>query len=934
MNNQQKRKVLLIGWDAADWKVINPLMDQGKMPHLEKLVNGGTMGNLATLTPVLSPMLWTSIATGKRPYQHGIHGFTEPDPVRGGVRPITNLARQTKALWNILGQQGMKSNVIGWWPSHPAEPINGVMVSNQYQKARGPSREDWPMAEGTVHPPELAETLAQFRVHLSELDAGQLLPFVPQGAEIDLKEDRRLELVARILAECASIHACATAVMQNEPWDFMGIYYDAIDHFCHGFMRYHPPRQNHIDEKSFQLYQGVVESAYRFHDLMLGATLKLAGEDTTVLLISDHGFHPDHLRPRAIPREPNGPAAEHSHLGILVAKGPGIRADETVFGANLLDITPTILTLFDLPVGEDLDGRVLTGLFEKDPEIKTIPSWDEVEGDDGRHPPHVQYHPEDDHELMNQLVELGYVEAVDEDKEVAQRKSLRELRFNLARSYIDADRHADSIPILATLVKEWPEEFRFLNQLAYSYLSTGQIAEARRCADLIVQVQKRTRQAVRARMEALKEELGDLPEEEYPPEVNHKIESLTADLQQALLPQHMLQGSVLAAEGEAEKALQVLSQIPEESWTTPFLPIRLGMICMSLERDDEAEKYFGMALELDPQNPKGHQFVMRLALKKRNFQKAAEYGLRAVGLRYFFPVAHHQLGQSLIKLGKFEEAAKAFRVALSQAPGFLEAHQDLAELYQRFLGKPRKANEHFRRANEIIQKRRDHGGHPERPRSRPAGEVRLSERTQTPEHWHEKNIITIVSGLPRSGTSMMMQMLRAGGMSCLTDGIRKADENNPAGFFELEEVKNLKDLDANSDFLREAGGQVVKIIAPLLRNLPFASDLPCRVIILDRDLDEVHASQTVMLKRLGKPLSKLASENMISSYRRLLGQVNDLLLRHGVPTLRVPHREVLQSPLQQARRISDFCGGIPVPDAMAGAVDPRLHRQKSAPAKS
>ena len=128
-------KLLLIGWDAADWKVITPLLDAGKMPNLERLVENGVMGNLSTLYPILSPMLWTSIATGKRAHKHGIHGFSEPDPASGGARPVTNLGRTTKALWNIANQNGLKSNVIGWWPSHPAEPINGVMVSDHFHDA-------------------------------------------------------------------------------------------------------------------------------------------------------------------------------------------------------------------------------------------------------------------------------------------------------------------------------------------------------------------------------------------------------------------------------------------------------------------------------------------------------------------------------------------------------------------------------------------------------------------------------------------------------------------------------------------------------------------------------------------------------------------------------------------------------------------------------
>jgi predicted AlkP superfamily phosphohydrolase/phosphomutase len=101
MNN---KKVLLIGWDAADWKVIHPLMDEGKMPNVQRLIERGVIAQIATLHPALSPMLWTSIATGKRPFQHGIHGFSEPTPDGLGIQPVTNLSRRCKAVWNILNQ--------------------------------------------------------------------------------------------------------------------------------------------------------------------------------------------------------------------------------------------------------------------------------------------------------------------------------------------------------------------------------------------------------------------------------------------------------------------------------------------------------------------------------------------------------------------------------------------------------------------------------------------------------------------------------------------------------------------------------------------------------------------------------------------------------------------------------------------------------------
>jgi predicted AlkP superfamily phosphohydrolase/phosphomutase len=306
--------VLLVGWDAADWKVIHPLLDAGHMPNLARLVERGVMGNLSTLQPILSPMLWTSIATGKRPYKHGVHGFTEVAPETGQVRPISTLSRTTKAVWNILHQQGKTCHVVGWWPSHPVEPLRGAMVGNHFQMAPGTLDAPWPLAAGTVHPPEMAEALATLRIHPHELEGDMLRPFVPRAPEVDQESDRRLHTLAKTIAECASVHAAATHILASRrDWDFAGVYYDAIDHFCHGFMRYHPPRLDWVSERDFELYSRVVQAAYVFHDSMLGVLVALAGDDATVLLVSDHGFQSDHLRPRSLPNEPAGPAA-HRHL--------------------------------------------------------------------------------------------------------------------------------------------------------------------------------------------------------------------------------------------------------------------------------------------------------------------------------------------------------------------------------------------------------------------------------------------------------------------------------------------------------------------------------------------------------------------------------------------------------------------------------------------
>ena len=132
MSDLRAKRVLLIGWDAADWAFLTPLLDGGKMPNLQRLIETGTSGRIATLQPILSPILWTSIATGKRGDKHGVLSFIEPTPDGKGVRPVSSYSRRAKALWNILSQLGRRSIVVNWFASHPAERINGAVVSNRF----------------------------------------------------------------------------------------------------------------------------------------------------------------------------------------------------------------------------------------------------------------------------------------------------------------------------------------------------------------------------------------------------------------------------------------------------------------------------------------------------------------------------------------------------------------------------------------------------------------------------------------------------------------------------------------------------------------------------------------------------------------------------------------------------------------------------------
>lgn len=871
------------------------------------------------------------------------------------------------------------------------ERINGVMVSDMFQKApkldQGPGQ-PWPMKPETVWPERLADTLAEYRVRPDEMGADVLEPFMPKLQEIDLDNDKRPIGVAKILAETVSIHACEDWVMDHEPWDFMAVYFDAIDHFGHGFMKYHHPRQDWIPERDFELYSNIIDMGYRFHDLMLGQTLsKIDLNETTVVICSDHGFHPDHLRPRAIPKEPAGPAAEHREHGVFLIAGPGIKRDALVHGATLLDVTPTVLAVFGLPIGEDMDGEPLVECFEQPPEVQSVESCDVIDGDDGRHPPDKQMPGGDDAETMQQLVELGYIKRPDVDKSQAQRQTQRDLDYNLAESLMDAGRFAHAIDILERLWTDWPMEHRFGVRLAYCAQMLGQTGFQRQIVEALLQRRREESEAARARLKdfhavlkqrkvergqadtddaALEQAAADeaeaervrqsletpeAPDAEKPPLMSVKEReqylNLRSKAQFSPYFMHYLLGNVLFDEGQYDEALTVLAKAEQASPKSVRLLTLIGRVYLEMKRPDDAEQSFGKVIGFDPLHPDAHLGLTRVALARGQYQRAAQLGLKTVGLRYHFPWAHHYLGVALEGLKRYGQAAQAFEVTVSQNPNLLDAHRRLEHLYSHVLGR---SPHHRARAEERTRAIAEIGRRTEQHRVRRAAGVAKfnggadvkpieledpsAPKPDDPALAQDPCDI-VVSGLPRSGTSMMMQMLQAGSISPLTDGERAADGDNPTGYYEYEPAKRLM---TDRTWLPEADGKEVKVIAQLLPYLP-PKPHRFKVIFMERDLDEVAASQATMLANLDKQGARLPEDKLKQTYAQQIAGLKRLLGQHGsLTTLWLDHAEVLAEPTKMARRVALFLGHVGGParnqpldeQAMAAVVDPSLHRQRLA----
>ncbi len=653
MPTKRATKLLVIGWDAADWAMIDPLIAAGKMPNLKRLIDAGTRADLATLEPKLSPILWTSIATGKWGDKHGILNFVEANPAGDGLRVSASTTRKTKALWNIATQSDLRTHAIGWYASHPAEPISGVCVTNLVQDG---------VVEGSVHPDDWRTRLQGCRVAPEDTSPSDLAKFIPNLKQVRPKDERPKKLATQ-LARMRTIHSAACEVLRgNQDWQCAMVFYETIDTIGHHFMEYLPPKMPHVTAEEVKLFGEVMPRTYEAHDRALGELLELAGPGTTVLLLSDHGFHSGAERPVIKDIDPLDRAALeaswHRSLGVIVLSGPGVKSQATLHAPTLLDIAPTALALLGVPTGDDMDGRVISEAFDSPYESATIPSWDAVVGSDGMHPAEKRAAPFESADALKQLIDLGYMPALSGNAQAQLALARRESQANLAVIYMFSGRPLLAIPLLESLHADHPDETRFITNLANCLLAQRDFT---RCAALL------------------------------DPFVAKHPESIESAMQLA---------AALAQGGDRDRARQLVDMTLGRTRPKPELAFALGGLRLMLHQFSEAAQQYQESARHDSKDPRPHVGLARVALHERRWEEAAEHCMDAAERRHITPEAHDLLGVALAWLNDLPHAIQSFEFAVAMQPGLIDAHRFLAVVAEQS-GDQAKAAHHHARAEEL-----------------------------------------------------------------------------------------------------------------------------------------------------------------------------------------------------------------------------------------
>ncbi len=408
--------VLFIGVDGLDWGRMTRLAEEGRLPNIAGLMEEGSSGILHSLYPYLSPSIWTSIATGKREDKHGIAGFLVDRGQTTNPTPTSSNMRTARAFWQILNDAGYSTGVIGWLVTWPAEPVGGYMISSRFQTLLGSNLLDVGDEEmlarkrQSVHPAGIWDDAVALRVDDSEVTDEVVASFLGGAAPANDEAIAAIAELRRIYASDQTALAMAHQFFRTVPTDLAAVYLRGLDISCHMYWRYMEP-DSWPDEQQQEMvsaFAPLIERYYTRVDEMVGELLAHRGPNTVVVLCSDHGFA-GHAGYPGFEGELAVGVSMHREDGVIVIAGPGVSRGGRIDGASILDVTPTVLAMLDIPIGEDMDGQPLTAALEPqwvaEHPVTTVETHEigESPGDAEPIPSPV------DEEVIERLKSLGYI---------------------------------------------------------------------------------------------------------------------------------------------------------------------------------------------------------------------------------------------------------------------------------------------------------------------------------------------------------------------------------------------------------------------------------------------------------------------------------------------------------------------------------------------
>jgi tetratricopeptide (TPR) repeat protein len=652
-------RAVVIGIDGADWRVIDPLIAAGRMPNLAKLREQGSSGPVQTLAELpISPVVWTSVATGKVPSKHGVTWFLV-DQQDGKRVPVRSHNRKVKALWNVLAEHGKKPIVLGWWATYPAEDVGpGVVVSDAlgFHGFGRTARED--EAKGKTHPADLYEAMdvlmppeqqlsAEFAARFMHLPADEFRKrrFDPaQQAHAD--PTNPVHLFQQYAVTAQGYTAMAEKLLARD-YDLFLVYFEQVDSLSHLFMKHADPKLDWVDPAEYERYRDVVPEWYAYQDELLGRLLaKIDLDSTAVFVMSDHGFKSGERRIRSEQAVDLRTAhLDHEPDGIFLAAGPRIRRGARVEGASVLDLAPTLLHYLGLPVAKDMDGAVLQAIFE--PEFEAAHPLEYVASYEGGAPAkpaaEAQAAEPADAEVdanVAALETLGYVQKGEGG--AAGDPSSPEIHNNLGRTLANAGKLDEAEAEFGKALELNPND-------ADALMNLGSVASLRgnpARAELLV------KQALRAN-----------------PDHTGALARL---------------GELRRDAGDLEEATRLFREALAIDDVSPELYLGLGDVLQRAGKYAEAEKAFHRVLELDPDSFAAHYNLGVTALQQQQSDRAIAEFEQALAIASDHPLAaaaHNNIGTALLDRGNRAAAIAAFEQAAKSSPVIFEARFNLGSLY-------------------------------------------------------------------------------------------------------------------------------------------------------------------------------------------------------------------------------------------------------------